>query len=199
MKLQSLSTPDEQWIKKFLQLSLLLPSRYLPLIDCLFFFPEVVSIDIFIATSQPKCLPCLKRKRLLLTKILKGFISEVFSYFCRQIKAHNICATRVFLLSLFSYNFNDQLSPKFHRFVIVHICWDTPSMRILVLASTWRSTWRWSLTITKGVRCLKASGDIVNHSICRILLNEVIRWSFWYQPEHIGPPKQSPDPVDTAP
>ncbi len=36
-------------------------------------------------------------------------------------------ATSVCFLSLFSCNFDDQLSPNFHRFVILCICWNTPS------------------------------------------------------------------------
>ena len=48
-----------------------------------------------------------------------------------------------FFLRVFSCNFNDQLSPDFHRFVILCICWDTPSEKT------------WSLTIiTKGGQCL---------------------------------------------
>ena len=35
--------------------------------------------------------------------------------------------TRVFFLSLLSRNFDDRLSSNFHRFVILCICWDTPS------------------------------------------------------------------------
>ena len=43
----------------------------------------------------------------------------------------------MFYLSCFSCNFDDQLSPNFHRFVI--LCWYTPSGKY------------WYLTITKGV------------------------------------------------
>ena len=35
--------------------------------------------------------------------------------------------TRVFFLSLLSRNFDDLLSSNFHKFVILCICWDTPS------------------------------------------------------------------------
>ena len=35
--------------------------------------------------------------------------------------------TRVFFLPLLSRNFDDQLSSNVHRFVILCICWDTPS------------------------------------------------------------------------
>ena len=45
-----------------------------------------------------------------------------------------------FFLRVFSCNFNDQLSPDFHRFVILCICWDTPSEK----------TW----SFTTGVQCL---------------------------------------------
>ncbi len=42
-------------------------------------------------------------------------------------------ASRVFFLSLFSCNFNDQLSPNFHRFVILCIHWvEIHQVRILV-------------------------------------------------------------------
>ena len=42
-------------------------------------------------------------------------------------KAHNFVWQGLFFLSLLSRNFDDQLSSNFHRFVIVCICWDTPS------------------------------------------------------------------------
>ena len=35
--------------------------------------------------------------------------------------------TSVFFPSLLSRNFDDKLSSNFHRFVILYICWDTPS------------------------------------------------------------------------
>ena len=57
---------------------------------------------------------------------------------------HTTCATKAFFLPLFSRNFNDQLSSNFHRFVILCICWDTPS----------GSFGDWSLTSTKGVQPL---------------------------------------------
>ena len=49
--------------------------------------------------------------------------------------------TRVFFLSLLSRNFDDQLSSNFHRFVILCICWDTPSEK----------TGLWQLPIVSSV------------------------------------------------
>ena len=37
--------------------------------------------------------------------------------------------TRVFFLSLLSCNFYDRLSSNFHRFVILYLCWDTPTVK----------------------------------------------------------------------
>ena len=42
--------------------------------------------------------------------------------------------TRVFFLSLLSRKFDDRLSSNFHRFVILCICWDTPTVK----ASLWQ-------------------------------------------------------------
>ena len=42
-------------------------------------------------------------------------------------KCTQLRVTRVFFLSLVSPIFNDRLSSNFHRFVILCICWDTPS------------------------------------------------------------------------
>ena len=36
--------------------------------------------------------------------------------------------TRLFFLSLLSRKFDDRLSSNFHRFVILCICWDTPTV-----------------------------------------------------------------------
>ena len=44
----------------------------------------------------------------------------------KHLKAHNLW-DKVLFLPLFSRNFNDQLSSNVHRFVILCICWDTPS------------------------------------------------------------------------
>ena len=38
-----------------------------------------------------------------------------------------ICTAWVFFLSSFSCNFNGQLNPNLHKFVMLCICWDTPS------------------------------------------------------------------------
>ena len=50
-------------------------------------------------------------------------------------------ATRVFFLSLISCNFDDRLSSNFHRFVILCICWDTPTLK----------TSLWQLAIVSSV------------------------------------------------
>ena len=42
-------------------------------------------------------------------------------------KHTTLCDKDVFFLSLLSRNFDDWLSSNFHRFVILCICWDTPS------------------------------------------------------------------------
>ena len=49
--------------------------------------------------------------------------------------------TRVFFLPLLSRNFDNQLSSNFHRFVILCICWDTPS----------ENTGLWQLPIVSSV------------------------------------------------
>ncbi len=51
-------------------------------------------------------------------------------------KAHNSMQRGSFCLSLFSCNFDDQLSINFHRFIILCICWDTPSEDIPCLQRT---------------------------------------------------------------
>ena len=43
------------------------------------------------------------------------------------IEACKFVQQRGFFLSLFSCNFDGQLSPNFHRFVILSVCRDTPS------------------------------------------------------------------------
>ena len=64
------------------------------------------------------------RKMQFLTKIIKDFWPEAFNSY---LEAHYFVQQGCFFLSLFSCNFNDQLSPNFHRLVILCICWDTPS------------------------------------------------------------------------
>ena len=49
-------------------------------------------------------------------------------------KAHNFVWQGCFFLSLISRNFDDRLSSNFHRFVILCICWDTPTVE----ASLWQ-------------------------------------------------------------
>ena len=39
---------------------------------------------------------------------------------------HTDLRTRVFFLSSFSHNFNDQLSQNVDKVVILYVCWDTP-------------------------------------------------------------------------
>ena len=58
------------------------------------------------------------------------------------LKAHTICATNVFFLSLFSCNFDDQLSKQNHIFVVLYI---------MLGYNRWE---KWSLTTIKGVQCL---------------------------------------------
>ena len=60
----------------------------------------------------------------------------------RHLKAHNLCAKGIFFLPLLFCNFDDQLSSNFHRFVILCICWDTPSDNLTI--------WQF----TTGVQCL---------------------------------------------
>ena len=61
------------------------------------------------------------------------FEKEVISYsdlkpFLWHLKAHTYVQQGCFFfLSFFSCAFDDQLSPNFHRFVILCLCWDTPS------------------------------------------------------------------------
>ena len=47
--------------------------------------------------------------------------------FSQASECTQLCVMRVFFLSLLLCNFDDQLSPKLHRFVILRTCWDTPS------------------------------------------------------------------------
>ena len=71
----------------------------------------------------------LQRKGLFLTQTIKYFRPEGFYWASDSIQ---ICATRVFFLSLFSCNFDDQLSQRFVFFMVgIH-----------------------QLTITKGVQQL---------------------------------------------
>ena len=49
----------------------------------------------------------------------------------KRIQLH---VTRVFFLSLLSRKFDDRLSSNFHRFIILCICWDTPTVK----ASLWQ-------------------------------------------------------------
>ena len=53
--------------------------------------------------------------------------------FLRHLKAQQSCATRVFFFSpeIFSCNFNDQLSPYFHRFVTLCIYWGENTVQCL--------------------------------------------------------------------
>ena len=44
-------------------------------------------------------------------------------------ESKHILYKRFFILSLLSCNFDDQLNQNFHRFVILCICWDTPSKK----------------------------------------------------------------------
>ena len=50
-------------------------------------------------------------------------VSYELTYFLAS-ESTQICVTRVSILPLLFCNFDDQLSPNVHRFVI---CWDTPS------------------------------------------------------------------------
>ena len=59
----------------------------------------------------------------------------------KRLKAHNLCDNGVFFLPSFSRNCDDQLSPHFYRFVIMH----------MLRYTKWED---WSLTITNGVKCL---------------------------------------------
>ena len=49
-----------------------------------------------------------------------------YFYYC-NLKAHKFVQQGVFFLALFSCTFDDQLSLNCHRFIILCICWDTPS------------------------------------------------------------------------
>ena len=49
-------------------------------------------------------------------------------------KRSQLLVTRMFFLSLLSRTFDDRLSSNFHRFVILCICWDTPTVK----ASLWQ-------------------------------------------------------------
>ena len=57
------------------------------------------------------------RKRSFLTQAIRALSAEDFYNASESTKS---CATGVFLISLFSCNFNDQLSYNFHSFVILH-------------------------------------------------------------------------------
>ena len=50
-----------------------------------------------------------------------------------HLNAHNFVWQGCFLVSLLSRKFDDRLSSNFHRFVILCICWDTPTVK----ASLW--------------------------------------------------------------
>ena len=69
------------------------------------------------------------------------YVFQVESAFLRHLKALKICATRVFFPSLFSCNFDDQLSPNFHRYII--LC--------MLVYTKWEYCF---LTVTKGGQCL---------------------------------------------
>ena len=51
-----------------------------------------------------------------------------------HLNAHNFVWQGCFILSLLSRNFDDRSSSNFHRFVILCICWDTPTVK----ASLWQ-------------------------------------------------------------
>ena len=46
-----------------------------------------------------------------------------------HLNAHNFVCHGYFFLSLLSRKFDDRLSSNFHRFVILCICWDTPTVK----------------------------------------------------------------------
>ena len=61
----------------------------------------------------------------------------------KRLKAHNLVWQGCFYLSILSRNFNVQLSSSFHRFVILCICWDTPSAR----TGLWQSCQRCPMSL----------------------------------------------------
>ena len=61
--------------------------------------------------------------RKFLTKIKKRLQLKPFIMHLKAVRV----VQQVFFLSLFSCNFNDHWSPNYHWFVILCMCWDTPS------------------------------------------------------------------------
>ena len=74
----------------------------------------------------------------------------------------------VFFLSLLSHNFDDRLSSNFHKFVILCICWDTPSEK----------TGLWQLPIVSSVfklYFLRLSRQLQRHMIRGKLWGSYVR------------------------
>ena len=57
---------------------------------------------------------------------VKVFVKEVISHSKNKRHRHD-AIFRDLKAHKFSCNFDDQLSPKFHKFIILCICWDAPS------------------------------------------------------------------------
>ena len=62
----------------------------------------------------------LKTTNLKITKIIKRLLARSLLFLSESTQ---IRPTRVFFLSSFSRNFDDQLSPNFHRLVILWLYW----------------------------------------------------------------------------
>ena len=80
--------------------------------------------------------------------------------------------TRVFFHLLLSRNFDNRLSSNFHRFVILCICWDTPTVK----------TSLWELPIVSSV-----FNSFVG---CIVLATQCATFSLWlwyYRPRYVIP------------
>ena len=81
----------------------------------------------------------------------------------KHLKGHNI----LFFLTLLSNNFEDQLSSNSHRFVILCICWDTPSEK----TGIWQA---------HGVQCLKPkSGKHIIIVVVLICFPQIYEIGLW--------------------
>ena len=83
-----------------------------------------------------------------------------------HLNAHNFVWQGLFFLSLLSRNFDDRLSSYFHRFVILCICWDIPTVK----ASLWHlpivST-ALKIDLNESIVCVLITGHPRGATHCR--------------------------------
>ena len=72
------------------------------------------------------------------------------------LKAHTFVWQGRFFLSFISRKFDDRLSSNFHRFVILCICWDTPTMKASL----------WQLPIVSTAFKKRLLLDEIGHDVC---------------------------------